>query len=101
MTNDGSDYASFTYLNAWIFDDEGSTMFAARLNPEDPTTSGPLGYTTATTILPIGPTQLAPGESASMAVMAPPDPGEYSLQISATAPLRVHLSVTDGTCPHL
>lgn len=100
MTNEGVTHVDFTYLNAWIVDRDSVTMFAAWLHPDRPETSGPLEFTTATTILPIGPIPLAPGESTAIGVMAPSDSGEYILDVWATALVRVPLTVTEGVCPN-
>jgi hypothetical protein len=100
LANSSEQQQQYTRLNAWIFDDARLVMYAVRTYTDDPITEGPLEFSTATTLLPIGPSQLAPGESVSLGVRSPTEPGEYTLELDTWTPVPVTLALTvDPNCP--
>lgn len=96
LFNSSAQPQQYSELNAWMFDDAREVMYAVRMYPGDPLIDGPLEFSTATTLLPIAPSPLAPGESVSLGVPSPNEPGEYTLEIPG--PVVVTLTV-DPNCP--
>ena len=97
IVNASQQVEQFTYLNGVIVSDDGTTSYSANLNPGTSETDGPLDTAIPTTILPIGPDQLDPGESADLEVTAPMTPGRYAVLVYPTA-VQVVLTVAD-ICP--
>ena len=96
LSNISEQQQQYSSHNAWMFDDARQVMYSPRLSPGDPLIEGPLEFSTETTMLPIAPTPLAPGETVSLGVMSPTEPGEYTLEMDG--PVVVALTV-DPNCP--
>lgn len=100
LTNTSNQPQQYTQLNAWIFDDDGREVYSLRAYPGQPTIEGPFDRSTPTTLLPIAPSQLAPGESVRLGVRAPNEAGDYRLQLDTwTQPPASLALIVDPNCP--
>jgi hypothetical protein len=100
LTNTSDQIQQYTVVNALILGDGGREMYSLRAYPGQPIIEGPFDRSTPTTLLPIAPSQLAPGESVRLGVRAPNEAGDYRLQLGTwTQPPASLVLIVDPTCP--
>lgn len=100
LTNTSDQAQQYTVVNALIFGDGGREMYSLRAYPGQPTIEGPFDRSTPTTVLPIAPSQLAPGESVQLGVRAPDRAGNYHVQLGTwTQPPASLALIVDPNCP--